>query len=158
MSSLGNSEAHATSLAEAISNRSATVGVIGLGYVGLTLATTIAQAGFQTIGFDIDPGKVQLLNNGKSYIDSVPSGRLAEIVRAKRFRASAEFAELPSCDVIVICVPTPLTRNREPDLSYVTNTVRVIARHIRKAQLIVLESTTFPGTTSEIIKPILEKS
>lgn len=158
MSPLDNRKAHFTLLAEAISNRSATVGVIALGYAGLPLAATIAQAGFQTIGFDIDARKVQLLNVGRSYIDSVPSGRLAEIVRAKRFRASTEFAELPSCDVIVICVPTPLTRNRDPDLSYVTNTVRVIARHIRKAQLVVLESTTFPGTTSEIVKPILEKT
>jgi UDP-N-acetyl-D-glucosamine dehydrogenase len=158
MSSLDDKKAHFTSLAEAISNHSATVGVIALGYVGLPLAATIAQAGFQTIGFDIDPRKVQLLNVGKSYIDSVPSQPLAEIVRAKCFRASAEFAELPSCDVIVVCVPTPLKRNRDPDLSYVTNTVRVIARHLRKAQLVILESTTFPGTTSEIVKPILEKT
>jgi UDP-N-acetyl-D-glucosamine dehydrogenase len=152
-----HSPAAGASLAAAIADRSASVGVIGLGYVGLPLAATVAQAAFQTIGFDIDPQKVELLNAGTSYIDAVPASRLASIM-AKRFRASADFAELSACDVIIICVPTPLTPQREPDLSFVTNTARTIARHLRPAQLIVLESTTFPGTTSEIVKPILEQS
>lgn len=158
MPSPNNREMRAVSLAKAIADRSATAGVIGLGYVGLPLAAAIAQAGFQTVGFDIDPDKVKLLNDGKSYIDSVTNALLAEIARANRWHASEQFAELSSCDVIVICVPTPLTRNRDPDLSYVINTARIIARNMRMGQLIVLESTTFPGTTSEIVKPILEES
>jgi UDP-N-acetyl-D-glucosamine dehydrogenase len=148
----------AKSLAATIANSSATIGIIGLGYVGLPLAATVAQAGFKTIGFDIDGDKVKLLNGGASYIDAVPPSRLAEIVQAKRFHASTQFEELSACDVIVICVPTPLTRNRDPDLSFVTATARHIARHIRPLQLVVLASTTFPGTTTEIVKPILEES
>jgi UDP-N-acetyl-D-glucosamine dehydrogenase len=148
----------AKSLAAAIADSSATIGVIGLGYVGLPLAATVAQAGFNTIGFDIDGEKVKLLNGGVSYIDAVPPSRLAEIVRAKRFLAKAQFEDLSACDVIVICVPTPLTRNRDPDLSFVTTTARQIARQIRRGQLVVLASTTFPGTTTEIVKPILEES
>ncbi len=150
------SATRAASLAAAIADRSATVGVIGLGYVGLPLAATAAQAGFATVGFDIDPEKVALLNAGASYIDAVPAGRLAAIIEGKRFRASADFSQLAACDVIVICVPTPLTPQREPDLSFVINTARTIARHLRPAQLIVLESTTYPGTTCDIVKPILE--
>ena len=150
--------AQAKSLAAAIADRSATIGVIGLGYVGLPLATTVAQAGFKTIGFDIDGDKVKLLNGGTSYIDAVPASRLAEIVQAKRFHASVQFEDLSACDVIVICVPTPLTRNRDPDLSFVTATARLVARYIRSRQLVVLASTTFPGTTIEIVKPILEES
>jgi UDP-N-acetyl-D-glucosamine dehydrogenase len=147
----------AKSLAAAIADRSATIGVIGLGYVGLPLAATVARAGFKTIGFDIDGDKVKLLNGGTSYIDAVPASRLAEILQAKRFRASAQFEDLPACDVIVVCVPTPLTRNRDPDLSFVTSTARLVAGQIRPGQLVVLASTTFPGTTTEIVKPILEE-
>ncbi len=152
------SAARSASLAAAIADRAAGVGVIGLGYVGLPLAATAAQAGFPTVGFDIDAEKVALLNAGTSYVDAVPAGRLAAIIGAARFRASADFSELAGCDVIVICVPTPLTKQRDPDLSFVTNTARTIARHLRPAQLVVLESTTFPGTTSDIVKPILEES
>jgi UDP-N-acetyl-D-glucosamine dehydrogenase len=150
------SATRAAPLAAAIADRSTTVGVIGLGYVGLPLAATAAQAGFTTVGFDIDPEKVALLNAGASYIDAVPAGRLAAIIDGKRFRASTDFSQLAACGVIVICVPTPLTPQREPDLSFVVNTARTIARHLRPAQLIVLESTTFPGTTCDIVKPILK--
>jgi UDP-N-acetyl-D-glucosamine dehydrogenase len=143
-------------LGQAIIARSATVGVIGLGYVGLPLATAIARAGFPTIGFDIDVEKIHQLNSGTSYIDTVNSEHLSELVGKSRFRATSEFNQLKSCDVIIICVPTPLTRYREPDLSFIQNTARVIARHLRAGQLVVLESTTFPGTTSEVVKPILE--
>ena len=136
-------------IAQAIMARSATVGVIGLGYVGLPLATAIARAGFPTIGFDIDVAKIHRLSSGTSYIDAVNSEYLSELVGKSRFRPTSEFIELKSCDVIIICVPTPLTRYREPDLSFVQDTARVIARHLRVGQLVVLESTTFPGTTSE---------
>ncbi len=158
MHSPDNSALRAAALASALADGSAIVGVIGLGYVGLPLAATAAQAGLRTVGFDIDPEKVALLNAGKSYIDAVPGDRLVAVIATKRFRASADFAELPACDVIVICVPTPLTAQREPDLSFVVNTARTISRHLRAGQLVVLESTTFPGTTRDIVKPILEES
>jgi UDP-N-acetyl-D-glucosamine dehydrogenase len=145
-------------LATANANRSATVGVIGLGYVGLPLGMAIAQAGLQTRGFDIEAAKVALLNDGKSYIHAVPDDRLGEHLQAKRFRATSDFSELSTCDVIIICVPTPLTRHREPDLSYVVNTARTIARYLKPGRLVVLDSTSFPGTTMQVVKPILEES
>ncbi|MEF2554542.1 nucleotide sugar dehydrogenase [Aurantimonas sp. A2-1-M11] len=144
-------------LGEKLQQKSAIVGVIGLGYVGLPLAIACARGDFATIGFDVDPGKIRDLNSGRSYIDAVPAVELGSHVEAKRFRATADFAELVDCDVIVICVPTPLTRYREPDLHYVTTTAETIARHLRQGQLVVLESTTFPGTTEEVVKPILEQ-
>ncbi|WP_199194820.1 nucleotide sugar dehydrogenase [Phyllobacterium phragmitis] len=145
-------------LLERISARTAQVGVIGLGYVGLPLAIAIARAGFPVSGFDIDRQKVENLNAGQSYIEAVTSNALAEKVADGRFRATADFAELAACDVIVICVPTPLTKHREPDLSFVGNTVQVIADNLRRGQLIALESTTYPGTTDGVMKPILEKT
>ena len=139
-----------------ISTRAAQVGVIGLGYVGLPLAVAVGRAGFPVSGFDIEAHKVESLNNGQSYIEAVTSTALAGQVASGRFRATADFAELAVCDVIIICVPTPLTKHREPDLSFVTNTAGAIAKHLRLGQLIVLESTTYPGTTDDVIKPILE--
>jgi UDP-N-acetyl-D-glucosamine dehydrogenase len=136
--------------------RTATAGVIGLGYVGLPLAAAIAHAGFTTIGFDVDPAKPPLLNAGRSYIDAVKDDQLAALIAAQRFSATTDMAALATCDVIVICVPTPLTRHREPDLSYIRTTCATIAEHLRAGQLIVLESTTYPGTTDEVVRPILE--
>ncbi len=153
-----NTTAEDHGLGDRLANRSAVVGVIGLGYVGLPLAAACARGGFTALGFDVDPAKIEDLNAGRSYIDAVPSADLAGHVAAKRFRATADFSELTACDVIVICVPTPLTRHREPDLKYVTVTAETIARHLRPGQLVVLESTTFPGTTEEVVKPILEAS
>ncbi|TIU74109.1 MAG: nucleotide sugar dehydrogenase, partial [Mesorhizobium sp.] len=109
-------------------------------------------------GFDIEAHKVQSLNNGQSYIEAVTSTALAGQVASGRFRATADFAELAVCEVIIICVPTPLTKNREPDLSFVRNTAGTIAKHLRPGQLVVLESTTYPGTTDDVIKPILEET
>src|SRR5262249_17856086 len=146
------------SLNRSLLARSATVGVIGLGYVGLPLAVAVAQAGFPTIGFDVDPGKIDLIGSGSSYIYAVKSEDLAELVRSKQLRASRNFTGLSSCDVILICVPTPLTHNREPDLTYVEGTARVIAQNLRANQLIILESTTFPGTTTQVLRPILEQT
>jgi UDP-N-acetyl-D-glucosamine dehydrogenase len=148
----------ALSLRQSVSDRSATVAVIGLGYVGLPLGTAIAHAGFPTVGFDIDAGKIDQISAGVSYIYAVKSDDLAALVAGKRLRATADFSELASCDIIVICVPTPLTHNREPDLSYVESTARTIAQNLRRGQLIILESTTFPGTTTEVVKPILEET
>ncbi|UCI29310.1 nucleotide sugar dehydrogenase [Mesorhizobium sp. B4-1-4] len=141
-----------------ISTRAAQVGVIGLGYVGLPLAVAVARAGFPVSGFDIEAQKVESLNNGRSYIEAVTSTALASQVASGRFRATADFAELAVCDVIIICVPTPLTKHREPDLSFVRNTAGTIAKHLRLGQMIVLESTTYPGTTDDVIKPILEET
>lgn len=138
-------------------SREAVVGVIGLGYVGLPLAAAAARGGFPTVGFDIDPDKIVRLNAGESYIDAVAPDELAALVAKRRFRATSDPAELARCDVIVICVPTPLSKQREPDLGFVTATARMIARHLREGQLVVLESTTYPGTTEEVVKPILEE-
>lgn len=145
-------------LLELIAERTARCGVIGLGYVGLPLAIAAARSGFATIGFDIDPEKPARLNRGVSYIGAVESELLASLVASGKFKATDDFAELSACDVVIICVPTPLTRQREPDLSYIESTARTVARTLRRGQLIVLESTTYPGTTREVVKPILEET
>lgn len=149
---------NAQELLRLIRERAAIVGVIGLGYVGLPLAVAVAQAGFQTIGFDTDTAKPFSLHSGRSYIDAVSDAELAKIVNEERFSATSEMGKLADCDLIVICVPTPLTRYREPDLSYVTQTCETIARHLRPRQAVVLESTTYPGTTEEVMRPILERA
>lgn len=143
-------------LSDKIAERVAVVGVIGLGYVGLPLAVLSGLAGFRTIGFDVDAEKLPRLNNGRSYIDAVRDEELAELVGAEKFCATDDFNRLAECDVIIVCVPTPLTRQREPDLSFVQATAHEIALRLRKGQLVVLESTSYPGTTREIFKPILE--
>jgi UDP-N-acetyl-D-glucosamine dehydrogenase len=137
---------------------SQTVGVIGLGYVGLPLAVTIAARNLTTIGFDTDPAKLEILAAGTSYIDAVGRDALDQVSTSGRFSSTSEFARLGECDVIVICVPTPLTPYREPDLSYVIATAEQIARYLTPASLVVLESTTFPGTTREVLTPVLERS
>ncbi|MGL6210634.1 MAG: nucleotide sugar dehydrogenase [Paracoccaceae bacterium] len=137
--------------------RTARAGVIGLGYVGLPLAMTISKAGFAVTGFDIDPGKIVALDAGRSYIDAVSGTVLARETKAGRFRSTTDFAGLAGCDVIVICVPTPLTKHRDPDLSYVERTCETIARTLQLGQLVVLESTTYPGTTDDLMRPILER-
>jgi UDP-N-acetyl-D-glucosamine dehydrogenase len=143
-------------LATLIATRTARVGVIGLGYVGLPLAVTAARAGFPVTGYDVDPAKITAIAASESYIEAVPQPVLAAEVAAGRLTATADFATLGSCDVIVICVPTPLTRHREPDLSFVTRTCADIAATLRPGQLVVLESTTYPGTTDGPVKSILE--
>lgn len=144
--------------AERIAARKARVGVIGQGYVGLPLAVAAARSGFSTLGFDVDPAKINRLNGGESYICAVPSDELARHVASGRYRATADFARLADCDVVVICVPTPLSKQREPDLRYVIETSETILAHLRPGQLVVLESTTWPGTTEEVMKPILERT
>ena len=143
-------------LKDRIKAKKARVGVIGLGYVGLPLAVTAAKAGFPVTGFDVDASKMTRLDAGESYIEAVSNTDLAEV--AGRFDWSTDFSSLAQCDVIVICVPTPLTRQREPDLSYVERTAEVIAKHITKDTLVALESTTWPGTTQEVLTPILASS
>jgi UDP-N-acetyl-D-glucosamine dehydrogenase len=146
-----------TQLAAKIKKRKALVGVIGMGYVGLPLVRTFCGGGFRCLGFDVDSHKVRALNAGKSYIKHIPSSMVAELVRAERFRATVDPKKLRTCDAILICVPTPLTKMREPDMSYVEATSKMLAGILRRGQLIVLESTTYPGTTREVVKPILER-
>jgi UDP-N-acetyl-D-mannosaminuronate dehydrogenase len=148
----------AADLKRALHDRSAVIGILGLGYVGLPLAMAIAKGGYRVVGFDIDPAKVTELNKGVSYIGAVTSNDLTAKVKGGRFRATDQFSELRSCDVLVICVPTPLTKQREPDLTFIEVTAHAIAEHLRPGQLISLESTTYPGTTNEVVKPILEKT
>ncbi|MDX1574672.1 MAG: nucleotide sugar dehydrogenase, partial [Kiloniellales bacterium] len=133
----------------------ARIAVIGLGYVGLPLLKAVAEAGFGALGLDIDPAKVNALNAGRSYLRTVDPAAIARLRATGRFEASAEFARVREVDVVVICVPTPLTRHLEPDLGFVTGTAAAIAPHLRAGQLVILESTTWPGTTTEVLRPIL---
>lgn len=135
-------------------NQTAVVGVIGLGYVGLPLANVLQSKGFKVLGFDIDQRKVDALKAGKSYIGHIPDSRIQEM--AARFEATTDFSRIAEIDTVSICVPTPLNENREPDLFCIESTGRAIAPFIRQGQLIVLESTTYPGTTKEVLLPILE--
>ena len=141
-----------------IENKTARVGIIGLGYVGLPLAVTAAKRGMSVVGFDIDPVKIERLEVGSSYIEAVDSADLKTLSASGALEWTADFATLAKMDVIVICVPTPLTEHREPDLSYVSETTEVIAKHITAETLVVLESTTYPGTTAEVLTPILAGS
>ncbi|HTZ36269.1 MAG TPA: nucleotide sugar dehydrogenase [Stellaceae bacterium] len=136
----------------------AKIGVIGLGYVGLPLVRAVAERGFAALGFDIDPAKIRLLNAGGSYIRHIPPEAIAALRQSGRFEATDDFTRIGELDAILLCVPTPLTRQREPDLTYVVRTTEGIARHLRRGQLVVLESTTYPGTTREVMRPILERS
>jgi UDP-N-acetyl-D-glucosamine dehydrogenase len=137
--------------------KSLRVGVIGLGYVGLPLVHVFWQAGFPVTGFDIDSDKIEKLKSGESYIRHFPHQRIGSMVQSGRFAATDDIAELKNVDAILICVPTPLTATREPDLRFVVSTCEEIARHFREGVLVVLESTTWPGTTAEIVQPILER-
>ena len=139
-----------------IENKQARLGVIGLGYVGLPLAIEFARAGFRVIGYDVDKEKVAQLNAGASYIPDVASAHVAEVVEQGLFHATVEGRELADVDIIDICVPTPLRKTRDPDLSYVVQAVDTTASVLRPGQLIILESTTYPGTTDEVVQPALE--
>jgi UDP-N-acetyl-D-glucosamine dehydrogenase len=145
-------------LIDRIANRSATIGIIGQGYVGLPLGLVFEEAGFPVIGLDLDPKKVEALNRGESYIKHIGSERVKAAVSRGRFLASTDFDRLKECDAVLICVPTPLGRHREPDLSFVHNSARETAKRLHKGQLVVLESTTYPGTTDEEVLPILEET
>jgi UDP-N-acetyl-D-glucosamine dehydrogenase len=143
-------------LKEKVSKNEFVVGIIGMGYVGLPLALEFAEKGIKVIGFDLDPSKVKTINfEKKSYIKHISSKRIKEQVERKILTATSDFSKLSIPDVVIICVPTPLTVNREPDLSYVMNSTREIAKHLRKGQLISLESTTYPGTTDEDMLKVL---
>ena len=140
-----------------LANRTACVGVVGLGYVGLPLALLFTDAGFRVTGFEIDAQKVEKLSRGESYIYRIPSTEI-QLARMKQFSATVDYSVISSMDAVIICVPTPLNEQREPDLSYIINTAEAITPHLRAGQLIVLESTTYPGTTEEVLVPIVEKN
>ncbi|AIQ54431.1 nucleotide sugar dehydrogenase [Paenibacillus sp. FSL R7-0331] len=143
---------------EKLLSREAILGVVGLGYVGLPLAVEKAKAGFKTIGFDVQESKVEMVNSGKNYIGDVVNEDLEEIVKSGLLSATTDFAQVASADCVCICVPTPLDEHQQPDISYVKASAESIVPYMHKDMLVVLESTTYPGTTEELLKPILEKS
>ena len=144
-------------LLKKIENREITVGVVGLGYVGLPLAVEKARAGFKTIGFDVQEKKVNLVNEGHNYIGDVVDSDLKKLVEAGMLSATTDFSFVKDVDFIAICVPTPLDKHQQPDISYVKNSTIEIAKYMTKGTMVVLESTTYPGTTEELIKPLLEE-
>jgi len=141
-----------------ITNKQAHVGVIGLGYVGLPLLVEFASEGFKATGFEVDEAKAKQINAGTSYIGDVPSKRLKEVVDAKRLQATTNFDHLSDCDAIIICVPTPLRKTKEPDVSYIFAAAEQITKRLRRGHLIILESTTYPGTTDEVLLPMFEET
>jgi UDP-N-acetyl-D-glucosamine dehydrogenase len=145
-----------TALLDGIRARRLRIGIIGLGYVGLPLAVEFANAGFDVTGFDIDENKTADINAGRSYIPDVSSAELETVVKARKLRATTDMSELGAIDVVDICVPTPLRKTRDPDLSYVITAVEAAAATLRPGQLVILESTTYPGTTDEVVQPRLE--
>ncbi|MFC6646079.1 NAD(P)-binding domain-containing protein [Granulicella cerasi] len=145
------------SFREKIDQRTAVIGIIGLGYVGLPLALEFIESGLRVIGFDVDASKVTALNEGRSYIQRIEPATIAA-AQGKGFRATADVGDMSACDAVLLCVPTPLRENHEPDMSFIEHTVEALAPHARAGQLIVLESTTWPGTTEELVVPMLERS
>lgn len=141
-----------------IETKQATVGVVGLGYVGLPLVLCFAEKGFPCVGFDTDESKINALSNGRSYIKHIASSRVERVVAEARFTPLYDFSKVSECDAILIAVPTPLNKNREPDISFVVSSCETLAQYLRKGQLVVLESTTYPGTTEEVVVPTLERS
>jgi UDP-N-acetyl-D-glucosamine dehydrogenase len=149
---------HKEALAEKISSRKAVAGIVGLGYVGLPLAMEFGRAGFPVVGFDVQQEKVDLLNQGTSYIQDVASEVLRPLVDSGQFQATVDFSKLAEMDTINICVPTPLRKTKDPDMSFIVNSTEQIAKYLRPGTLVILESTTYPGTTDELVLPLLEKS
>ena len=147
-----------TGLGERIRDKTAVVGIIGLGYVGLPLVREFSSAGLKVKGFDIDDKKVRVLNSGRSIIKHIAHSQVKKMVASGLFKATTNMSQLRTVDAIVVCVPTPLTQNREPDMQYVVQSSETIAKYLRKDQLIAFESTTYPGTTRELVAPILESS
>jgi UDP-N-acetyl-D-glucosamine dehydrogenase len=146
-----------TELIKSITDKKAHIGVIGLGYVGLPLLVEFTSHGFQGTGFEVDEAKANQINAGTSYIGDVPSRKVKDVVDAKRLRATTDFSHLSECDAIIICVPTPLRKTKEPDVSYILAAAEEIAKRLRRGHLIILESTTYPGTTDEVLLPMFEE-
>jgi UDP-N-acetyl-D-glucosamine dehydrogenase len=145
-------------LSQLITAKNASVGVIGLGYVGLPLVVEFARHGFSAVGFEVDATKADQINSGESYIGDIDSATVRDLVAAKRLRATIDFDDLESCDAIIICVPTPLRKTKEPDISYILAAAEQIKQRLRRGQLVILESTTYPGTTDEVLLPIFSET
>ncbi len=141
-----------------IESREARVGVLGLGYVGLPVAASVAEAGFPTLGFEVDPAVAALVQRGESHIGDVEASRVAALIQSGALEATTEFDRLPEVDVVIICVPTPLSKTGDPDVSYIVRAVDAVTHHLRPGQLVILESTTYPGTTRELLQPELEST
>ncbi|MED1487959.1 nucleotide sugar dehydrogenase [Bacillus smithii] len=149
---------HAKQLIQKLESKTATIGVVGLGYVGLPLAVEKAKAGYKVIGFDVQQKRVNMVNQGENYIGDVVDEELAKLAEIGKLRATTDYSFMQEVDAVAICVPTPLDTYKQPDTSYVLNSAREIAKYIHKGMLVVLESTTYPGTTEELLKPVLEES
>src|SRR5947207_185680 len=147
-----------TVIIERLNEKRAQIGVIGLGYVGLPLAVEFAHRGFRSVGFEVDQKKISEINSGRSYIGDVGSSTVGELVGARKLSATSNFDQLGDCDAIIICVPTPLRKTKEPDVSYILAAAEEIKRRLRRGQLIVLESTTYPGTTDEVLLPMFQET
>lgn len=145
-------------LTQKLTDRSAVCGVIGLGYVGLPLAVEIAGAGFHAVGIDVSREKTDAINAGKNYIQDVDDARLADLVAKKKLRATSDFSALAECDFISICVPTPLGKGKDPDMSYIVQVAAELKKYLRPGQVVILESTTYPGTTEEVVQPTLQQT
>lgn len=145
-------------LLQKIENKTATIGIVGLGYVGLPLGLEFAEKDFFVIGFDIDEAKIPILNSGQTYIKHIKADRIKNAVDNKKFEATSDFSRLPEVDAIIIAVPTPLDEHREPDISFIENSGKAIAQYLRKGQIVVLESSTYPGTTDEVLLPLFENA
>ncbi len=156
-SRMGDDKASIEAFAAAVESRSLEVGVIGLGYVGLPLAVSYADAGFTTVGVDVDESRVEALKRGESYVEDVDSSRLAEVVTKGRFVPTSSFEAIRECGAVFICVPTPYTPAKDPDLSYVVQASESVCEHMAPSTLVILQSTTYPGTTNEVVRPILER-
>jgi UDP-N-acetyl-D-glucosamine dehydrogenase len=148
---------HFNELLKKIESKQASVGIVGLGYVGLPLAVEFARAGFKVTGIDIDAAKVEALNRGESYIQDIPTSVLGPLVKAGKIKATTDFAVVAGLDTINICVPTPLRKTKDPDMSYIVNSCQEVAKYFHPGVLVILESTTYPGTTNELMLPMFEK-
>lgn len=148
----------ADALAQRFADKKAVIGVIGLGYVGLPLSCAACTAGFRVVGFDVDPAKIEKLNKGQSYIGNIHNDKVSGFVKDGAFSPTADYDRLAEVDAIIMCVPTPLNKNREPDMTYIERTAESIGPRLKPGHLVVLESTTYPGTTDDVLKPILEKA
>jgi len=151
-------ETLARNLKERLSGRTATLGIVGMGYVGLPLAIAAHKAGFTVVGFDIDAEKVKVINRGQSPIHNIDGKKVAVMVESGKFHATADFDEMKKVDALMICVPTPLSHHREPDVSFIERTGEAIAPRLQRGQMVILESSTYPGTTQDVLRPILETS
>ena len=151
------SSQHFKELSSKIESKTARIGIVGLGYVGLPLAVEYAKAGYQVVGIDVQAAKVDILNTGESYIQDVPTADLQPLVRSGKLKATTDFSAVKDLDTINICVPTPLRKTKDPDMSYIVSACEEIAKYFHAGMLVILESTTYPGTTDELVRPMLEK-